>query len=468
MHDYKRIARGVLVAAGAAALVAFVAAVRPADLSDHGRRTVIRIWHIWAGPMLESFRRSVDAFERSHPAVACELLYVPNDLSNNQKFYTAVVGNCAPEVIFVDGPQVAEWAERGLLTDLGPLLAEAGRDRQQFEDEFWAPCWRQCEYRGKIWAITWCADPNFCFFWNKEAFRKAIAEGEIPPQYAGRIDPEKPPGTLDEMDLWNDAITRYEDGRLVRIGVIPWGFYGRANSIFTWGWAFGGEFYDPENFKITANDPNIVKALEWMCSYAKKYDVQRIDALQSTFGSAEQNPFSTGKQVMQLYHVTGLDEMRRYAPDLDYGTGPIPQPPGGEKDSSWVGGWTMAIPSSLADPAKRRAAMEYILWTCASAEGTHWAVRTSAGFPGWKAAPFFEEAAKDPHAAVFIEILRKCKHQRPVMPAQAYYMDQLDRAVDRAVRGELSPREALDDATRNTQAFLDKILSRHGGPGGRP
>jgi hypothetical protein len=39
-------------------------------------------------------------------------------------------------------------------------------------------------------------------------------------------------------------------------------------------------------------------------------------------------------------------------------------------------------------------------------------------------------------------------------------MDQLDRAVDKAVRGELTPKQALDNATRETQAFLDRILSR--------
>ncbi|MBE3123846.1 MAG: extracellular solute-binding protein, partial [Planctomycetes bacterium] len=386
----------------------------------------------------------------------------PNDLSNSQKFYTAVVGNSAPEVMFVDGPQVAEWAERGLLTDLGPLLKEAGRDPAQLEQEFFPPCWRQCTYKGKVWAITWCADPNFCFYWNKEAIRKALAAGEVPAEFAAKIDPERPPRTLEELDLYNDALTRFENGRLVRIGFVPWGVYGRQNSLYTFGWAFGGEFYDAEHFKVTANHPRIVKALEWMCTYAKKYDIRRIAALQSTFGSAEQNPFITGKQVMQLYHVSGIDEMRRYAPRLEYGMAPIPTPPGGEANSSWVGGWAMAIPSTITDPVKKRAALEYILWTCASAEGTRLDIRTVNGFPGWKPAPFFQEAMKDPQLAVFVDILRQCRHQRPVMPAQGFYMDQLDRAVDKAIRGELTPQEALDRATADTQKFLDAILARSG------
>ena len=463
MGKYKPIVRGILAAAGVAALVAFIVLARPQDPSDLGTRTVLGIWHPWGGPTLECFEQSVSAFTKSHPAIACDLLYVPNDMANNQKFYTAVIGNCAPEVIYVDGPQVAEWAERGLLTDLGPLLKEFGRDPQELAGEFFEPCWRQCVYKGKVWAITYCADPNFAFFWNKDAFRKAVARGEIAPEYLGKVDPEKGPATIAEMDIYNDAITRKQGDRIVRVGIIPWGMYGRANSLFTWGWAFGGEFYDDAHFKVTANDPRIVKALDWMCSYARKYDVRSMAALQSTFGSNEQNPFFIGRQVMQLFHIGGLDELARYAPNLECGITSIPQPEGGEKDSAWVGGWTVAIPSTATDPAKRRAAMEYILWACASTEGTRLASRTLAAYPGWKAAPFFSEVAGNPRAAAFVEILRKAAHQRPVMPAQAFYMDQLDRAVDRALRGELTPEQALDEATRNTQAMLDKVLARSGG-----
>jgi len=462
MPDIRRVIQTGAVALGAIALLALLVLVRPQDLSDDGRRTVIRVWHVWGGPTLESYRQSVDAFQAERPDIACQLVYVPNDLSNNQKFYTAVVGNCAPEVIFVDGPQVAEWAERGLLADLGPLLKAAGVDPDGLREQFFPPCWRQCVYKGKVWAITWCADPNFCLFWNKAAFRKALRSGLVPRELAERIDPNRPPRTLAELDLYSDAMTRFEDGRLVRIGLVPWGVYGRANSIFTWGWVFGGSFYDAENFRVTANHPRVVAALEWMCRAARKYDVRRISALQSSFGSAEQNPFITGKQVIQVYHISGLDEMRQYAPDLEYGMAPLPCPPGGEADSSWVGGWTLAIPSTVTDPAKRKAALEYILWSTATPAGTRLAVRTVRNFPAWKPSPFFEEARGDPRLSVFVDILKKAKHQRPVMPAQAYYMNQLDRAVDRAIRGELTPKAALDQATRDTQQFLDKVLARSG------
>ena len=114
------------IVVGVLLLILFVA-VRAPDVSDSGRRTVIRIWHGRGGLHLERFERSVRLFEQAHSQIATELLYVPNDLSNCQKFYTAVIGNCAPEVAFVDGPQVAEWAERGLLLPLDEMLEELTR-----------------------------------------------------------------------------------------------------------------------------------------------------------------------------------------------------------------------------------------------------------------------------------------------------------------------------------------------------
>jgi maltose-binding protein MalE len=44
------------------------------------------------------------------------------------------------------------------------------------------------------------------------------------------------------------------------------------------------------------------------------------------------------------------------------------------------------------------------------------------------------------------------------MPVQAYYMGALKRAVDFAVFGKKTPKQALDDATTETQAELDLVL----------
>ncbi|MBC7288792.1 MAG: ABC transporter substrate-binding protein, partial [Armatimonadetes bacterium] len=408
-------------------------------VADVNGKKIVRVWHVWGGTMAEGFQHICEAYQRQHPEIILRPVFAANDLSTNQKFFTAVAAHRPPEVVFVDGPQVAPWAEWGALEPLTDLCA---RDGIRPEDYF-APCWRQNVYRGQVWALTFCADPNFGFVWNKAAFREV------------GLDPERPPATISQLDAYARRLTKLKGREIVRIGLIPWAQYGAANSMFTWGWAFGGSFYDEEHHKVTPDNERVVKALEWMVSYAKEYDVTKIASLQQGFGTAEQNPFITGKMAMMCLHIGGIEDIARYAPELDYGVTYIPAPPDGEQHSSWVGGWCVAIPR---DAANREEAWQFIKWLCASPEGTLLVGRETGLFPGYRKSPYFAEVANKKHYNMFFQILKECRHQRPVMPVQARYMRELARAVDAAVYGKLSPREALRRARENTQAELDLIL----------
>ncbi len=414
---------------------------------DRAAQDELVVWHPWGGTMRDRFDAVLDAFEQAHPGIKVRGVFTSNDLATNQKFFTAVAAGRPPDITFVDGPQVAEWAERGALTPLDDRLTGAGIA----EADFYGPCWRQNYYNGRVWALTFCADPNFGFVWNKEVFREV------------GLDPEKPPATIAELDAYSDRITKFEGGdsaspkrgKMVRIGIIPWGIYGSANSIFTWGWAFGGEFYDYERRRIAADDPGVVRALNWMASYAEKYDVTRIASLQAGFGTAEHNPFYVGQLAMTCLHIGGIEEIKLYAPDLDFGVGYLPAPPGGEEHSSWVGGWCVAIPKGSPHPD---ATWEFARWLCADPEGTAAAGRETGLFPGYRPSPYFDEVRGKPYYGVFLKILEECRHQRPVMPAQGYYMGALERAVGAVIYGEATPEAALREARELTQFELDEAL----------
>jgi multiple sugar transport system substrate-binding protein len=408
------------------------------EATEVGGRKVVRVWHVWGGTMAEGFTRICDTYQRAHPEIILKPVFAANDLATNQKFFTAVAANKPPEIIFVDGPQVASWAEWGALQPLTGLCREAGITG----DDYFRPCWLQNEYRGDVWAMTFCADPNFGFVWSKQAFREV------------GLDPEQPPRNIAELDRCAHALTKRQGDELLRIGLIPWSQYGAANSIFTWGWAFGGDFFDPATQRLTADDPRVVKALEWMASYAQEYDVTRIAGLERGFGAAEQNPFITGKVAMMCLHIGGIADLARYAPNLDYGVTFIPAPPDGEQRSSWVGGWCVALPRGAANG---REAWEFVRWMCATPEGTQLVGEAGGLFPGWKASPYLRQVRAKRHYAKFLQVLQECRHQRPVMPVQARYMRELSRAVDAAVYGKLTPAAALGRARETTQRELDLI-----------
>lgn len=426
-----------------ALLAAGISGCAPArNTSSRSGAVQINVWHPWGGVQAEAFKRIADTFNRTHPGIRVRLLYTPNDLASNQKFFTAVAAGIAPDVIMVDGPQVAQWAELGALQ---PLTGRLRRSGVKSEDYF-APCWKQNQYEGQMWATTYCADPNFAFGWNKKDFADA------------GLDPDHPPASLEEMDRMALKLVKRENGKLRRIGIIPWAQFGYANSMFTWGWAFGGSFYDEKTHTVTADNPGVVRALEWMCSYAKQYDVNRIGVLQSGFTTQEQNPFYIGKLSMQCLHISSLKDIEMYAPrGFRYGAGFIPAPKGGEQHSSWIGGWCMALPSGAKHAD---AGWEFIRWLTADPEGTLVMAREAGLLPGYRKSRYFSSSVKKPeHYEAFLRILMQTRHQRPVMPAQAFYMNALNRAVDMAIHGRMTPKEALVEARVDTQRELDRILA---------
>ena len=407
--------------------------------SEDGRR-LLNVWHAWGGVMGPRFEKVCQAFEKSHPEIKLRLVYTQNNLSTNQKFFTSVAAGTPPDVTFVDGPQVASWAEWGALEPLTQFTTSAGVKAE----DFFPPTWRQNVYREQVWALTYSADPNFGFAWNKEAFRKA------------GLNPDDPPQTIDELTETAGKLTQKQDGVLRQIGLIPWAQYGPANSMFTWGWAFGGDFFDYSTNRITATNPRVLKALEWIAEFAKDYDPARVASLQQGFGTAEKNPFYSGKLAMQCLHIGGIGDIERYAPNLDYGVTYIPAPPDGEARSSWVGGWCMSIPKGARNVED---AWEYIRWLCHSEVGTQIVGSECSIYPGMRHSPYFEQVKSRRFYRDYVKILEDSRHQRPVMPVQAYYMREIQRAVEAAVYGRRTPAEALAIAEKNTQAELELALA---------
>jgi multiple sugar transport system substrate-binding protein len=74
------------------------------------------------------------------------------------------------------------------------------------------------------------------------------------------LDPEKPPQNLDEhKELAAKLDVRGEGGQLTQFGYHP--LYDQA-WLYTWGFAFKGEFQDPATKKITFAHPNNITAME--------------------------------------------------------------------------------------------------------------------------------------------------------------------------------------------------------------
>ena len=406
-------------------------------------KTIINVWHPWPGNDGQEFRKLVERFNQTNGKIFVRLLFVPNNLSSSQKLFLSISAGLPPDCTFVDGPQVCEWAARRAIEPIDDLMSK----NNIRNDMFWVPCWKQNVFLDKTYALTFCADPNFAFFWNKDAFKES-----------GLLE-TGPPKTVEEMDRLAEKLTIIDEkGRVRRIGFIPWNVFGYANSIFTWGWAFGGEFYDPATGRITCGeDPHILESVKWMITYADKYGFEKINSFAEGFGDQADNPFIRGKIAMAAGHVSNPRMFKKYAPNLQYGAVSFPYPEQmGSDQSAWMGGWCLAIPRGSRNP---EAAFEFMKWLCTSPDAGNTMINTMGTFPAYKNSPAFAIVDERPELKVLYDVLKNTRHQRPVIPAQAFYMGALDRAVSEILNRMRSPEEALMKAQQDTQKELDRVMA---------
>lgn len=424
--------------------VAAVSCDRGAEASAGPR--VIDVWHGWPAEEAEGLRRAADSFEASHPGIRVRLSYAANNLTSNQKLFLAIAGGVGPDVTFVDGQQLAEWAARGALQDLTQLAAEQGISG----DDFWKPRWDESLFQGRVYALPIAADPNFALVWNKQLFRDA------------GLDPETPPKTIAELDAANDKLYQFDaSGRLIRTGLIPWE-WGGDNSFFNWAYAFGGEVYvpptDPSGIgRVTADDPKNIEAMRWMQRTANRYGgVRKVVQFNANFVGQANNPFYLGRIGMTLMHVSQLRLLRKYAPTIEYGVGFIPAPPDGEQKSCWVGGWSLAVPRGKAVSAE---AVTFMKWMCATDAGSRFVANDLRLMPAYRHSSYFAEIADDPALSVYYELLKNAEHVRTLMPAQGYLMDLLRRANDAVLYGDRDPADALREVSEKAQARLEHVMA---------
>jgi multiple sugar transport system substrate-binding protein len=269
------------------------------------------------------------------------------------------------------------------------------------------------------------------------------------------LDPESPPTTLDELRAATAALTvKDANGRITRYGFNP--LYDQAWS-YTWGFAFKGEFQDPETLRITAAHPNNIQAMQFVKDFVDEIGVEEIDAMLAACAGTACNDandyFWTGQSAMTCSGNWKVAQAHRYKPDVNYGVVPMPGPDGPAPFASWAGGWSWAIPTGVSEVENAFDALSYLCGT----EGQLKYNKDTFHIPTNVAAsedPFFRE---DPLHAVFMDLL-PVSHTRPPIPAGSMLWDLLFTAFrDEIPHGTKTPEQALTDVDTAINAELEKI-----------
>lgn len=428
--------RALLAAVGVVGLGALLLAPTPARRTYPGR-TPVRMWHMWTGEWKDVVDKIVGKFNDSQSRYELVALSVPTQ-GADVKLLLAAAGGDPPDVMAQWNPVIPTWANNGLLTPLDELMTQEERDR--FEREAYPIVKKLGRYRGHLYGLTIGLNIHACYY-RPDHFREA------------GLDPDRFPTTMEELVKLGEKLNRFDSGgNLSRIGFLPKDFRHMAP-------LFGGGFFNWETGDLTIRTEPNLRALSFLTGERKKLgfaNVVRFESGLNTGGFSVEWPFISGSYSILIDGQWRVEQVGKFAPNLEYRVAPIPPPAGGRKMSGWSNGNFMVIPKAAR---QREGAWEFVkFWSGLTQPERAAEFYTMGGWlplsPTIAAAPKYQEyLRKYPQFRTFLEVLPSENIQPlPPVPYQVFLMDGIKRTEDSAVRGTLSPEEAL--------AKLDNDLSR--------
>lgn len=358
----------------------------------------------------------IPAFQAANPGVTVKSQSVPYD-DFHKKLLTAMAGGTAPDIARLDIAWIPEFAEMGALAKLDGMKGFDDLKSKMYPGPLSTNLWKGSYYGLPL-------DTNTrTLLWNKEAFAKAGVDA--------------PPKTIEEFlaacaKLKAANISCFADG----------GTYGWA--VMPWIWTFGGDITDKGMTKATGymNSPETIAAYTFLKDMLDKGYLNK-GILGGGFDA--NTAFAKDQQAMLLEGPWMPAIFASQFPDKKLNWALTPAGKGGA--ISVVGGEDIAV---FQQSPNKDAAMAFTAFMLSADTQLALAgvgqvpVRTDVTDAAIKAQPYFQ---------YFFDQLKTSKARLP-HPNWPKIEGILTDAGQQILRGEKSPKDALDAAAAKADALL--------------
>jgi fructooligosaccharide transport system substrate-binding protein len=302
--------------------------------SDDGE-VKLTLWHP-EGDGTETYKEIIKEFNKEYEGdIEAEITFIPrgSKYAYEDKISAAATSNTLPDLMALDGPNVANYANAGIIQPIDGLVEN--------QDDFVKSIITQGTYEDKLYTVG-ATESTVALFYNV----KMLEEAGI-----------KPPTTLEEAWTWDEfydaakKLTNKEKG----IYGVNWTLdYGEWIIYFTGPtvWSNGGSFIaeDGSTADGYVNGPKTVEALE----YLQKFTNEGLVNLQPT-----PTEFEDGNAAMMLMGSWEWKKLQDY-PDTEWGITYYPRSPEGEQVSP-SGDWNWGISTDTEHKEETATLLNYVL-----------------------------------------------------------------------------------------------------------
>jgi multiple sugar transport system substrate-binding protein len=377
----------------------------------------LQFWNGFTGGDGPFMLKLVKQFNKEHPGVNVKMV-VQQWADYYQKVPQAVASGRGPDVGVMHVDTLATNAARNVILPLDDVAKQLNLQA----DDFASIIWNAGMYQGKRYGIPLDTHP-LGFYYNKAHLRKAGVT--TVPQTKAQLDDamQKLQKAGIKNPFWQSS---------------TWPAHLMFMSLL---WQFGGDLYNEDATQATFNSKAGVDALTWQVNLVKQgYSPKNV---------ASDADYIAFKNEKNSFHWDGIWQSQDLAKTkLDWGVAPLPMI--GSQRAAWAGSHNLVIMRQpRPDDKKLQAAKTFIGWV--SQHSIEWAkggqvparnsVRNSAAFKGLKAQSVF---AKEVGYV----------HYPPAVPGIGDAQAEMEAAVNRAVLGKQSPKQALDQGASKANKLL--------------
>jgi multiple sugar transport system substrate-binding protein len=422
-------------AAPAATAEPAVAATAPAAA---GAPITLEYWQVDFANYDKAIAQVISMFEAENPGIKIHYTSISYD-DINEKIAASVPVGQGPDLVNPFYGWVPLWAKSGFLAP----LPEDMFPKQEMADTY-LPAINAQYYDGKLWGIP-LNQSNWAILYNKDFF----ADSGI----------TKLPETYAELrDAAIKCTKRDAKGSLTRAGYyvsfstqehILWKVMAIQN---------GQPIFSDDQKKVTWNDsPAGEAAFQWLTDLVTKDKVMDIGFGDDSPGSA----FYTGQTCMRLGSPGNLPVIRQNAPDLKFGSFPLPKgtatdPAAASQNQTQY--WSFNVTSqAVKDPARAAAAYKFMKFLT-KPEVSMAYIKILGGLPVHKSLlkdPWF---SSDPELAAFMSTL---ENSQPLFWVDEKGERQLAMDMsDKVMTNHEDPMDVFKWGTDQEQQIRDTFFSQ--------
>lgn len=436
-----RIFKSLIVPAVAALLLSGCGNSKPEVGSIKGYDKGEKYLSIWVHSIEDTdegqaYKEAVESFNKTYNGkYFADIEFIPRNDSGggySDKINASVMSGGLPDVMTVDGPNIAAYAENNIIQ---PLVNVSDEEKSQYLDSII----KQGTYHNKLYALG-AMESSVGLYYNKDILQEAGVE----------IPDKDHPWTWTEFQQVLEKVKPVVEKK--KGYSLDMTFPAGEASIYFYApffWSNGGDFVDDTGMKVDGifNSKENVETVDFFKTLLNKGYMSKV---------AIKDLFESGRAAFKFDGVWEVNNITSNYPDVKLGVAPY------VVSDNWkgqrytpTGAWAFAASKTTSDID---GASELVKWMSNAESGERLWKKTKS-FPSTYAAyDSISAFTEDENYSALYNQLKTYGHPRSITPVYPQVSASVQKTLENSVITNGDSQESLDKATEKINAKLKRYV----------